>query len=214
MTIIKEQVQEWIREAPTEAVVYYVANKAYEAGRKSAVSESANTELLDALKGLMAERSGSKKQCGHDFDCVCASDKARAAIAKAESAVSEPTHRTTCTCPSGDGSLRWPCPTHPPTAAVSEPVAWMNSDGDVELSHKNWMVNEWRPLVYGDTAPPAEAKPLTQEQYTALAHRIASKYAHRSDPQYIAYTFLPHTLEQFVRAIEAAHGIVNIGAGK
>lgn len=20
-----------------------------------------------------------------------------------------------CTCPSGDGSLRWPCPTHPPT---------------------------------------------------------------------------------------------------
>lgn len=22
---------------------------------------------------------------------------------------------TTCTCPSGDGSLRWPCPTHPPT---------------------------------------------------------------------------------------------------
>lgn len=28
-----------------------------------------------------------------------------------------------CTCPSGDGSLRWPCPTHPPQAAgVSE--AW------------------------------------------------------------------------------------------
>lgn len=22
---------------------------------------------------------------------------------------------TTCTCPSGDGSLRWPCPAHPPT---------------------------------------------------------------------------------------------------
>jgi hypothetical protein len=20
----------------------------------------------------------------------------------------------TCTCPSGDGSLRWPCPVHPP----------------------------------------------------------------------------------------------------
>ena len=25
---------------------------------------------------------------------------------------------TTCTCPSGDGSLRWPCPTHPPEAVV------------------------------------------------------------------------------------------------
>ena len=23
----------------------------------------------------------------------------------------------TCTCPSGDGSLRWPCPAHPPSAA-------------------------------------------------------------------------------------------------
>lgn len=55
-------------------------------------------------------------------------------------------------------------------------------------------------------APPA-AVPLTKEAYTALAHRIASKYAHRSDPQYIAYTFLPHTLDDFVRAIEAAHGI-------
>lgn len=52
-----------------------------------------------------------------------------------------------------------------------------------------------------------EQEPLTAEQYTALAHRIASKYAHRSDPKYIAYTFLPHTLEQFVRVIEAAHGI-------
>ena len=25
---------------------------------------------------------------------------------------------TTCTCPSGDGSLRWPCPTHPPESAA------------------------------------------------------------------------------------------------
>lgn len=23
---------------------------------------------------------------------------------------------TRCTCPSGDGSLRWPCPEHPPTS--------------------------------------------------------------------------------------------------
>lgn len=26
----------------------------------------------------------------------------------------------TCTCPSGDGSLRWPCPQHPPTAQLSD----------------------------------------------------------------------------------------------
>ncbi|MCX5592842.1 hypothetical protein [Alcaligenes endophyticus] len=26
---------------------------------------------------------------------------------------------TNCTCPSGDGSLRWPCPAHPPTPAAA-----------------------------------------------------------------------------------------------
>ncbi len=45
---------------------------------------------------------------------------------------------------------------------------------------------------------------LTEVEYTALAHRIASKYSHRSDLTFTAYTFLPNTLEQFVRAIEAA----------
>lgn len=53
-------------------------------------------------------------------------------------------------------------------------------------------------------AAPQTRQPLTTEQYTQLAHRIASRYSHRSDPQFIAYTFLPHTLEQFVRAIEYA----------
>lgn len=32
--------------------------------------------------------------------------------------------RAICTCPSGDGSLRWPCPVHPPEVKpVSEPIA-------------------------------------------------------------------------------------------
>jgi hypothetical protein len=56
-------------------------------------------------------------------------------------------------------------------------------------------------------AAPPRREPLTAEEYTELAHRISSKYAHRSDPKHIAYTFLPHTLEQFVRSLEAAHGI-------
>lgn len=41
-------------------------------------------DLLEALKGLMADISGGEKSCGHEFTCVCAGDKARAAIAKAE----------------------------------------------------------------------------------------------------------------------------------
>lgn len=26
--------------------------------------------------------------------------------------------QVTCTCPSGDGSLRWPCPAHPPAEGL------------------------------------------------------------------------------------------------
>jgi hypothetical protein len=33
----------------------------------------------------------------------------------------QPAQAPTCTCPSGDGSLRWPCPVHPP-APVPAPV--------------------------------------------------------------------------------------------
>lgn len=38
--------------------------------------------LLDALEDLYASISGGNKSCGHDFECVCATDKARALIAK------------------------------------------------------------------------------------------------------------------------------------
>ncbi len=31
---------------------------------------------------------------------------------------------TKCTCPSGDGSLRWPCPKHPPAAAQEAVAYW------------------------------------------------------------------------------------------
>ena len=51
---------------------------------------------------------------------------------------------------------------------------------------------------------PSQALELSQQEAEALAHRRASKYAHRSDSSYVAYTFLPHTLMDFVRAIIAA----------
>lgn len=47
-------------------------------------------------------------------------------------------------------------------------------------------------------------KPLTVDEYTAIAHRTAATYAHNRGP---SYTFLPLTLEHFTRALEAAHGI-------
>lgn len=44
---------------------------------------AAAPELLEALQDFMAESSGKPKSCGHDFECICRFDKARAAIAKA-----------------------------------------------------------------------------------------------------------------------------------
>jgi hypothetical protein len=50
-------------------------------------------------------------------------------------------------------------------------------------------------------------KSLTDEQITTIAHRKASKYTHRSDPESHAYGFVKYTLIDFVRAIELEHGI-------
>ena len=52
-----------------------------------------------------------------------------------------------------------------------------------------------------------ERKPMTQEKAEELAHRRATTYTHRSAPGYSSYAFVPHTLMDFVRAIEAHHGI-------
>jgi len=37
-----------------------------------------------------------------------------------QAAPSHPSEAQTCTCPSGDGSLRWPCPVHPSEAKAGE----------------------------------------------------------------------------------------------
>ena len=55
---------------------------------------------------------------------------------------------------------------------------------------------------------------LTREQWESIAHRTASRYSHRSDPHYIAYTFLPHTLEDFVIKLQdAIDGADKVGGG-
>ena len=46
------------------------------------MNQSENAELVAALKGLMSDIGGGKKQCGHDFDCRCAWDKAKQLLTK------------------------------------------------------------------------------------------------------------------------------------
>ena len=40
-------------------------------------------ELVEALDSLIRANGGGKKDCGHDFTCVCAEDKAKVALQKA-----------------------------------------------------------------------------------------------------------------------------------
>lgn len=39
--------------------------------------------LAGALDGLMRANGGGDKDCGHEFDCVCANDKANSVLAEA-----------------------------------------------------------------------------------------------------------------------------------
>ena len=50
-------------------------------------------------------------------------------------------------------------------------------------------------------------QPLPADTYIALAHRIATRFTYSTDRSFCEYYFAIHTLEQFVRAIEQAHGI-------
>lgn len=45
---------------------------------------AAAPELLAALKDLLAEASGGKKSCGHEFECICPFNAAKEALRKAE----------------------------------------------------------------------------------------------------------------------------------
>ncbi len=44
---------------------------------------AAAPDLLEALQDFMSASSGNTQSCGHDFECICRFDKAKAAIAKA-----------------------------------------------------------------------------------------------------------------------------------
>lgn len=77
-----------------------------------------------------------------------------------------------------------------------EPVAWMTKDGEI-YEHECWPEYEARPLVFGDTSPSAQRKPLTNEEIEEITPKGAVwKYE-------IGFT----EAISFVRAIEAAHQI-------
>jgi len=66
-----------------------------------------------------------------------------------------------------------------------------------------WTIGAWK----GWQEAIASREPMPLEKAEEIAHIRASRYTHKSDKGFTAYTFLPHTLEDFVRKIERFHGI-------
>lgn len=62
-------------------------------------------------------------------------------------------------------------------------------------------------LEAADALQALERVPMTEEVALKIAHRRATTYTHRSDPHYSGYAFVPYTLMDFVRDLEAHHGI-------
>jgi len=58
-----------------------------------------------------------------------------------------------------------------------------------------------------DALQAMERVPMTEEVALKIAHRRATTYTHRSDPHYSGYAFVPYTLMDFVRDLEAHHNI-------
>lgn len=75
----------------------------------------------------------------------------------------------TCTCPSGDGSLRWPCPAHPPSAApvvLPEPVAMR-----VRHRSETGMIGHY-PWTYTERIRGGRIPPEHELEYIYTEHQV------------------------------------------
>ncbi|WP_192903321.1 hypothetical protein [Burkholderia thailandensis] len=84
-----------------------------------------------------------------------------------------------CTCPSGDGSLRWPCPIHPETAAEkAEPRAEEMDDKRDAERYRSHVRYEYENL-YLPSAKKKGLRRLTLDEYKASADLVADAARHQ-----------------------------------
>ncbi len=75
--------------------------------------EKARERIIEAIAGGTITVPGGYGNLERD-DAENIADAAIDAIGLADRLAALTTPQAVCTCPSGDGSLRWPCPAHPP----------------------------------------------------------------------------------------------------
>jgi len=113
-------------------------------------------------------------------------------------------HDATCTCPSGDGSLRWPCPAHPPeSASGSDGTA--AAGADALYAALQAAGHALRSYQYGNSSPDLAAQ--TADGIDALlsdraAATSGSELADRSVLDIAAriFDFKPHKQTEEVKA--------------
>jgi hypothetical protein len=99
-----------------------------------------------------------------------------------------------------DGRDACHTPTEGERALIKDAICGLLADPDWD--------NAWGDLIrYQAQQRTEERVPMTEETALKFAHRRATTYTHRSDPLYHSYAFVPHTLMDFVRDLEAHHGI-------
>ena len=101
----------------------------------------------------------------------------------------DPPKTQRCTCPSGDGSLRWPCPTHP---AEAQAVAWQFQDregkwhGFTDERHRqNTIADGSWPVRALYTAPPSAPAGVSPPS-SVVWHPIETAPKDNKHPLYLA----------------------------
>jgi hypothetical protein len=61
---------------------YVTINDSLDSFHHIAKCVNSHDELVSSLENLLSSLGGGKKHCEHDFDCVCATDRAKAILSK------------------------------------------------------------------------------------------------------------------------------------
>ena len=165
--------------------------------------------MSEALRQVVwkCDRCGGDAQAifGIFPSCKCGSTSFKAAQPPAPTAQQ-------CTCPSGDGSLRWPCPQHP--ANIAQPVQQPGAEPDEFLGLP---FNEAKTRILALDAESARGMAISFMIQLGLLQKYAAPAQRQplSDEQIDSLTFQFLTAElgptaydrAIARAIEAAHKI-------
>ncbi len=99
----------------------------------AAATAAAGSAVHQVQEAFTSDPPNTWRDATEEAYSVSPHDKRRILYEQAAAGSAEPASAAQdahCTCPSGDGSLRWPCPAHPPEPATQEagPVAHAKDD--------------------------------------------------------------------------------------